>query len=92
MNAGNFLRICVAVVMRPALWITATRQGLRLARRGWWKTPPFLPLPSPAYLEFRITTQYGAANATLEIADVIDYLKWCRDWDSTGGPANGRTV
>jgi len=76
--------------MRPRLWNTAVRQSLRLARRNWWKTPPFLPIPSPAYTEFRAITQYGAPKAIPEIADVIEYLKWCRDWQSTNRIRDGR--
>ncbi|MEK7410897.1 MAG: hypothetical protein AAB327_05855 [Actinomycetota bacterium] len=81
----DFIRLCGAVTVRPRLWRTAVRQCLRLARRGWWKTPPFLPLPSSAYMSFRAITQYGTPTATPEIIDVIDYLEWCRDWDSTNG-------
>lgn len=90
LTSREFRRLSVAVAMRPGLWSAAVRQGFRLARHDWWKTPPFLPLPSPDYIAFRITTQYGSPTATLEIADVIDYLKWCRDWDSTTEPSIGR--
>lgn len=90
LTGRDFFRLCVAVATRPHLWRTAVRQGLRLARQGWWKTPPFLPLPSPAYMAFRSITHYGTPTATPEIVDVIDYLEWCRDWDSTNMPRNGR--
>lgn len=82
LSSRNFFRLCLVVVKRPRLWSTAVRQSLRLARQGWWKTPPFLPLPSPAYTAFRMITQYGTPTGTPEIEDVIDYLEWCRDWDS----------
>jgi hypothetical protein len=86
----DFFRLCTAIAMRPSLWITTVRQSLRLARHDWWKTSPFLPLPSPAYVAFRMVTQYGTPTATPEIADVLDYLEWCRDWDSTNRPEKGR--
>lgn len=74
-----------AVVVRPHLWFTAVRQLSRLARRGWWHRPPFLPLPPADYLEFRLVTQYGSAHLAsggdIRARDVLDYLAWCRAWD-----------
>jgi hypothetical protein len=72
----------LAVLRHPALWPTAARQLHRTARRGWWRRPPFLPLPSTDYVQFRLLTQYGdAANPTHD--DVVSYLRWCRDWPAT---------
>jgi len=67
-----------AVVARPWLWPTAVAQLFRLARRGWWRRPPFLPLPGEAYMEFRLTTQYGGGEVRsgrrASAVDVVDYL------------------
>ncbi len=65
----------------PSLWPTAVRQVKRLAAPGWWRRWPFLPLPSSEYLEFRMITQYGDAAHRPEVADVVNYLRWCREWD-----------
>ncbi|MFA5883869.1 MAG: hypothetical protein WDA60_08465 [Acidimicrobiia bacterium] len=70
-----------AVVARPRLWPTAVRQAGRLARRRWWRRPPFLPLPDPDYLAFRMETQYGTGGHTPEAADLVVYLEWCRAQD-----------
>ncbi len=67
-----------AVATRPGLWITALRQIVRLAPRGWWRRRPWLPVPDPAYLRFRMVTQYGDAGHAPEPADVVAYLHWCR--------------
>lgn len=90
LSSQDYFRLSMAIAKRPKLWLTTWRQSLRLARQGWWKSPPFLPLPSPSYLSFRLITQYGTPSATPQIADVLDYLEWCRDWDSTNGPMHGR--
>ena len=66
-----------AVLMRPSLWGVAIVQALRLAAPGWWRRPPFLPLPDPEYLRFRLETQYGSDHEP-EPADVVTYLHWCR--------------
>lgn len=66
-----------AVLRRPHLWITAVRQALRLARPGWWRRAPFLPLPDAGYMEFRFVTNYGA-DGEPTVDDLITYLEWCR--------------
>ncbi|MEM9518412.1 MAG: hypothetical protein AAGA37_03770 [Actinomycetota bacterium] len=63
---------------RPRLWPTAARQVARFAPDRWWTRPPFLPLPDPALLEFRATTQYGDPDRTADAGDVLAWLDWCR--------------
>lgn len=70
-----------ALARRPSLWPTAGRQLRRLAPRRWWTRPPFLPLPAPEYLRFRLLTQYGDAGHRPEPHDLLQYLVWCRDWN-----------
>jgi len=52
-------RAVLAVLRRPDLWWTGVRQALVLAPDGWWRRPPHLPLPDPAYLRFRMVTAHG---------------------------------
>lgn len=73
-------RVAIAVLRHPTLWWTAARQIRRSAEPGWWHRKPLLPLPSDDYLRFRMATQYGSTDRGPEPADVISYLKWCRDW------------
>jgi hypothetical protein len=83
-TARTALAAAAAVARRPGLWGTAVRQSLRLAPNGWWRRPPFLPLPDRRYLEFRLSTQYGSSGHEPEPGDVVDYLAWCRDWHAAG--------
>jgi hypothetical protein len=55
-------------------------QIARLAPRQWWRRPPFLPLPDPNYLRFRLITAYGGEGADPQPGDLITYLHWCRAW------------
>jgi hypothetical protein len=71
-------RIAVALAAHPRLWVTAVRQARRTAPHGWWRRPPFLPVPSGDYLRFRLITQYGAADHRPDPSDVLNYLVWCR--------------
>jgi hypothetical protein len=74
------LRAAAAVLVHPALWATAIRQLFVLAAPGWWRRPPFLPLPDAAYLRFRLQTAYGDPSRAPVPADVLTYLHWCQAW------------
>ena len=70
--------VIAAVARRPWLWLTAVRQVAALAPRQWWRRPPRLPVPDPAYLGFRLQTMYGDPAHGPEPGDVVAYLHWCR--------------
>lgn len=81
-----------AVAGRPHLWTVAIHQAARLAPRGWWRRPPFVPLPGVAYLRFRLVTAYGGDGSLASVAeeidaaaDVVSYLEWCRQWPMVAG-------
>jgi len=74
------LSAVAAVARRPTLWPTAVRQARRLAAPGWWRRWPFLPLPTPEYLHFRLQTAYGHHRSTVAPDDLVTYLHWCRTW------------
>ncbi len=66
---------------RPSLWPTALRQARILAPPGWWRRRPFLPVPAADYLRFRLETAYGGAgDQAPRPADLVTYLRWCRDF------------
>lgn len=74
------VRAALAVVVRPVLWGTAVRQLLVLAVDGWYRRPPYLPVPDRDYFRFRMQTAYGDADRDPEPADLVTYLHWCRAW------------
>lgn len=78
-GTGWFRRATVAVAHHPSLWPTAVRQALVLAQPGWWHRAPFLPLPAPDYLRFRLETAYGGSgDRPIEPHDLVAYLRWCK--------------
>ena len=78
-SASWFGRAVLAVLVHPALWLTGAKQALVLARPGWWHRPPFLPLPAPDYLRFRLETAYGGlGDRPIEPSDLVAYLRWCK--------------
>jgi hypothetical protein len=78
------IRVIAAVVAHPRLWPTAVRQGSRLVPNRWWTRAPYLPVPSRSYVRFRLLTQYGETPHRPEPDDVLNYLRWCRDWQQFG--------
>ena len=77
----GIVRATLAVARHPTLWPTALRQVRRLAAPGWWRRWPFLPLPPPDYLRFRLQTAYGGpGTGPMHPDDLIRYLHWCRAW------------
>ena len=82
MSAFHWVRVGAALVRRPALWGTAVRQARRLAAPGWWRRPPFLPIPPRGYREMRAVTQYGDPRHPPLPHDVLHYMVWCRQWEA----------
>jgi hypothetical protein len=78
------------VVMRPDLWWTACGVLVRMARPGWWRSPPHLPLPDNRLWAFRMVTAYGDPRAVPPPADVISFLEWCRGTRPPGRAFRGR--
>jgi hypothetical protein len=68
-----------AVLSHPALAPSAVGALRRLARPGWWRRAPFLPVPAAGYWQFRLRTAFGDdVSARLSVGDVTSYLRWCR--------------
>lgn len=72
------LAIARVLSRHPTLWPTAARLWRRTVPSAWWRHRPFLPLPSSTYVRFRLLTQYGDTEHPPEAADVVHYLRWCR--------------
>lgn len=84
--------VLVAVAWRPWLWFTALLEALRMARPGWWRRWPPLPLPDSALWAFRLETVLGGeelragspvalrqdAGPALSAKEVREHLEWCR--------------
>jgi hypothetical protein len=69
-----------ALVAHPSLWWPGASALVRFSRHGWWRRPPFLPVPGESYWDFRLVTAFGGQGneASLERLDVVSFLQWCR--------------
>jgi hypothetical protein len=70
--------VVLAVARRPTTWVPAVSAAVRLAPRGWWRRPPFLPVPDSRYWRFRMQTAYGDEDAVPPAHDVDDVIRWSR--------------
>jgi len=76
---GGLVSTAAAIAARPRLWPVAITTAFRLARRGWWRRWPLLPVPDTDYWRFRMVTAYGGSGSVRPVPrDVVDYLDWCR--------------
>jgi hypothetical protein len=75
MFASSILRV---VIRQPSLWPEALRALVAFTPRGWWRRPPFLPVPRRAYLRWRMQTAYGSPEVAPVASDLIHFLEWRR--------------
>src|SRR5690625_7344393 len=71
-GAGLIARL----LRRPGTAILLLRAGWKFRARGWWRRPPFLPLPPPEYIEWRLHTAYGEGERGPDPAELERYLRW----------------
>jgi hypothetical protein len=65
--------------LRPRLALDLLKAAWAFRRREWWKRAPFLPVPDPAYLRWRMYTAYGDEQAVPPVEDVIRFARWRRE-------------
>lgn len=63
----------------PRLAIDLIRTAWAFRRRGWITQAPFLPVPDPKYLRWRMYTAYGHEDAVPPVADVVRFARWRRE-------------
>lgn len=70
------LALAPRAVVRPTLAVDLLRVAWRFRARGWWRRPPFLPVPPDEYVRWRMYTAYGDEAAVPPVEDVIRYARW----------------
>jgi hypothetical protein len=81
--AGSWLtltaRLALRAAIRPRLAIDLVRAAWAFRRRGWWRQPPFLPLPDRTYMRWRMYTAYADELAVPPADDVVRFARWRRE-------------
>jgi hypothetical protein len=72
------MRFAALLLRRPLLLGPLLHAAWRFRARGWWRRPPFLPLPPVAYLTWRLETAFGRADALPSERQAERYLRWTR--------------
>lgn len=77
--SGLALTLVGRAVLNPRLALDLLKTGWAFRRRYWWRMAPFLPVPDPVYLRWRMYTAYGDAAAVPPAEDVIRFARWRRE-------------
>ena len=77
---SSWLRLVLALTGRairdPALGAALLRVAWRFRSRGWYRRPPFLPLPDRPYIKWRMYTAYGDEDIVPAPDDIARYARW----------------
>jgi hypothetical protein len=72
-----------ALLRHPTKLPRALGAAMSLAPRGWWRRPPFLPVPDPGYWRFRMETANGGDGdvppSPEEVLEVVDWFHRMRN-------------
>ena len=75
-----WLRLTLTLALRalrsPSLVVDLLRVAWRFRARGWYRRPPWVPIPSRDYVRWRMYTAYGDYDAVPPAEDVIRYARW----------------
>lgn len=61
---------------RPRIIPYILRAAWAFRARGWYRRPPFLPLPPRTYMRWRMETAYGDPEAMPTLDELERYLVW----------------
>jgi hypothetical protein len=79
---GSWASLIAALTLRslvsPRLALDLLRTAWAFRRRNWWTMAPWLPLPDPTYMRWRMYTAYGDEEAVPPADDVIRFARWRR--------------
>jgi hypothetical protein len=73
------LALTARAVLSPRVALDLLTLAWAFRRRGWWHTPPFLPVPPSEYVAWRMHTAYGDDHAVPSVRDVLRFARWRRD-------------
>ena len=75
-DGGWLCRLALQVGTRGRLAVDLIRITWRFRSNNWYRQFPFLPLPDPTYLRWRMYTAYGDYDAVPSVTDVERYARW----------------
>jgi hypothetical protein len=73
-----FLALAARALVNPRVALELLSLAWSMRARQWYRRPPFLPLPPPEYLRWRMYTAYGDERALPPVSDVLSFARWRR--------------
>ena len=70
------MKLTARSIRRPRLAADLIRIAWRFRSRSWYRRFPFLPVPDPTYLRWRMYTAYGDYTAVPSVTDIERYARW----------------
>ena len=83
-----FRPFLILALRRPWLWPALASAAWAFRSRGWYGRPPFLPLPSKAYMRWRLETAYGDPDAVPPADEIVRFITWSREMRRRMRPAS----
>ena len=77
--AALSLRLALRALVSPRVALDLLSAAWAFRRRGWLTRFPFLPLPDPTYLRWRMYTAFGDEDAVPPLVDVLRFARWRRE-------------
>ncbi|OLC74844.1 MAG: hypothetical protein AUH78_10245 [Gemmatimonadetes bacterium 13_1_40CM_4_69_8] len=74
-----YAKLALRAAVNPRLALDLVRLAWSFRARGWYRHPPFLPLPPREYLRWRMFTAYGDEAAVPPVDDVVNFARWRRE-------------
>ena len=71
-----YRRLFGLALARPRLWPALIGAAWAFRAKGWYRRPPFVPLPSPDYVAWRMETAYGDPDAAPPAEELAGFLAW----------------
>ena len=71
-----YLTMAGLALRRPRTILYLIQAAWAFRARGWYLSPPFLPLPPASYMKWRLETAYGSATAVPSDDEIERYLRW----------------
>ncbi|MXW17838.1 MAG: hypothetical protein F4139_15665 [Gemmatimonadetes bacterium] len=66
----------LVALRRPRLWPALLSGAWAFRSKDWYRKAPFLPLPSKAYMRWRLETAYGEPDAVPPADEIARFVTW----------------
>ena len=71
-----FRPFLLLALRRPRLWPALLSAAWAFRPKDWYRKAPFLPLPSRAYMRWRLETAYGEPDAVPPADEIARFVTW----------------